>query len=157
MQTSWGPWGDGTADLYEGMPLEVDYYPAGFRSTRMFRVLPPEAPMPMIVSGIVREPDPNYTAQTGVRYWMYAHLPDGDVAHPELLRPVLIFSEPKPHPEYRGEIRWFMIPANSIIKALPPDKRAAIEWYDNRGAELLILSGILDVSFDPNHPYWKGR
>lgn len=147
-------WGDGRADLLDDLPLEVDYYPAGF-SKDVFWVTPPSAPMSMIVSGIIREPDPEFTEQTGVRYWMYAHLPDGGVAHPELLRPVLIFSDPKPHPEYEGEIRWFMIPDNTTLASMSPEERTAIEWYDNRAAALLYLSKILTVSFDPNDPYWK--
>ncbi|PTQ56248.1 MAG: hypothetical protein BSOLF_0525 [Candidatus Carbobacillus altaicus] len=149
-------WGDGTVGLSEGINLEVVYYPAGFSKDNQFVIQYKEAEFPMIVSGIVKEPDTEYTKEFNVRYWMYAHVPNEQgLAERDLLRPVLIFSDPMPYSGYTGEVQWIMIPPNSVLESLDAERRDIFDWYDNRAAKLLYLSGILNVSFSSIHPHWN--
>lgn len=150
--------------LHEGMPLEFEAYPAGFVSGNMFRIIPPRWPYMMIVSGVVREPDPLFTKATEIHHWMFVHPPlpqyNYRFSSPEYMRPILIMNTKfnvMPTQTYRDEITWFMVPPEDVLDTMPPQEKTLLEFYLIRGEMIYTLTKIDRIAFDANHPYWQKK
>lgn len=153
--------GDGVEDLIsnaDSITLDVDYYLARTSGTKFWLESESGRYPPLIVSAVIKEPNPAFSMLTGIRFWVYAHLPvDDEGGRPEYYRPILVYSEEKPTPENFLELEYSIVAPNSIIENAPPPEKEVMHGILLRASGLMALAGVEEISFDPDHPHWKNR